>query len=102
SPHRCSGARAWSAPLYMALPSLLLQAEAAIRDRNVTGVQPCALPLSKRVSVFLLFDCCTGRISVVLARESTLGCMRENGGIWVRSEARRGGGGRRARGGSGG
>ena len=32
---------------------------------------------------FCCLTCCAGRISVVLARESTLGCMRENGGIWV-------------------
>src|SRR5699024_12223279 len=39
-------------PLYMYLDPLLFfyQAEDGIRDRNVTGVQTCALPISKRTA----------------------------------------------------
>src|SRR5207249_9660150 len=39
--------------MFISLSAFFFQAEDGIRDRNVTGVQTCALPISRRFLCFL-------------------------------------------------
>src|SRR5256885_5778019 len=53
--------------------SFFFQAEDGIRDYKVTGVQTCALPISKAIGFAILFDSLDGRLARLLKANTDFG-----------------------------
>src|SRR5438067_5189954 len=69
---------------YNLLIFFFFQAEDGIRDRNVTGVQTCALPISEGDAFFLVFPRATDAVAAAAAGQRALFAHPWPKGVTVR------------------